>query len=310
MKEKILILVDYSWCCHRYRHVHQQFTSIVEGEEIFTGGAFGFTTLISSIHRRFRETDFEIIFCMDQNSDRKKENSEYKANREHQVDVYKEDTYITSLISMVNFTSLTTSKEKEADDVMAYLAIRNRDKYDKVYIYSGDNDMLQLMKFENIFVTREFSPKGFVTITEEYVHKKFGDITIPQILYMRALLGDPSDNIAPPSPDLKKAFLREFIKIWETEGLDSALEERHYQHKIKGIKDNLSQLNLLQLSRSAIISNYRLMSLLRYEHEDILIERYRVKQYPSLVNSLKLTNYEIFLENLNNNFSGIKQISL
>lgn len=303
-----LILVDYSWCLHRYHHVHKEFFIEYNGEQIFTGSIFGFTRLVQSIHSRFKHEEFRVIFCLDQSSDRKDEYAEYKANRNHQSDVYKEDTYITNILSNLPFVSFATAKNKEADDVIAYLALSNLDKYDEVIVYSGDNDMLQLMS-EGVKITREFDKLGFVYVGQDYIKKKYGDIDIKNLLKFRALLGDVSDNISSAASGVKTAFLREFIKKWDEFSLNEALNPELYTTKIKGVVNNLTELHLIDYNTAKV--NYKLMNLLKYKTEELDVEHFKRKPNFSLLEILKLDSFKLFLENLNKKTSSsITQVGI
>ena len=309
---KKLILCDYSWMSHRFHHVHKDMKVTYDNKEIFTGTIFGFARFVESVYSRFSRDEFRIIFCLDKRSDRKDIFEDYKANRNTSLkeEVSKEDEYITSLMSLVEFVSFAYCDNKEADDVLASLALEYKDKYDEVIIYSGDNDMLQLID-EGIHVTREFTRTGFLYLGQEYITKKFGDILPCNLLKLRSLLGDPSDNIPAPTPGLKKAFLNHFIINWNELGLDEALDEKLYQTKIKGITDNLAQLKLLKESRANIIFNYRLMSLIKYKDNYLTVSHFKREKNYSLLDILQLSSYKRFLESLSEkSSSSISQITM
>lgn len=297
-KKKVLILVDYSWCLHRYLAVFRNLSVTINGEVIPTGAFFGFCYFLESVYKRFHNTELKVIFCKDDKSkDRLTELPEYKGQRNHSSNLHDNDNAIGEIVCALDFVHFCEAKNQEADDVMALYALRHKDQFDEVIIYSGDNDMLQLMS-EGIRVTREFNKHGFVFVDQQYINVKFGNVEPKHLPYMRALLGDVSDNIPTPVSGLRKDFLVEFVKIWEANDLSVALNDSYYMG-MKIPRVNIpEQLRRLNMCVSEIIRNYRLMSLLKYKQTQYYfpINEYRIIPNESLINLYQLDKFKLLLE--------------
>lgn len=306
-QEKTLIICDYSWMTHRFYHVFQnmQYTND-DGETYNTGVMFGFCKFINSIFSRYN--NFDLMFAKDVSSEeRKAMDPNYKSNRVHDPETFRMDEDCVTLMCYPKNVYFLNAPAKEADDVMALYAIQNLKNYEKVIIYSGDNDMLQL-KALGIEVARELDKKGLMYVGQDYIEKKFGPLDIKHLLFFRALKGDGSDNIAAPCKGLRLTFLYEFIKVWHDLGLDYALSEETEQVMIdlKLPKVNIKeQFKRLRENKDTIINNYNLMSLLKYTKEEnafeinkffnpvdyTLLERYGLGHYEHFVDYLKQINF-------------------
>src|SRR5690625_2353208 len=82
----------------------------------------------------------------------------------------------------------------EADDIIGTLAYNAKAKDWKVKIISGDQDMLQLVSDE---VTVDLTRRGITDVdsyTPTCLEEKM-EITLDQVIDLKALMGDNSDNI-------------------------------------------------------------------------------------------------------------------
>ena len=84
----------------------------------------------------------------------------------------------------------------ECDDLLAMVAkrIMKLDKHAKIYIYSGDRDYYQLLKYKNIVIATGFKDGKLGLIKRKDVEKQYG-VKPRHWARFRALTGDSSDNI-------------------------------------------------------------------------------------------------------------------
>ena len=199
-----VVLVDYSWCLHRYAHVFKNLTAGDGGRS--TGHIYGMLQSIMSIKKGYQ--DAVIFLCQDGVPVERKEmfNTEehsYKEGRpELEYDFYSDIPVINAMAYLTPDVFLAYHPEKESDDCMYALAKQITSFTNaKVYVYSGDNDLLQTID-DNISVVRHFNKEGkFEEITEntlmtdEKLLSKFGGTRPCKLPYFRAIKGDTSDKM-------------------------------------------------------------------------------------------------------------------
>jgi len=114
---------------------------------------------------------------------RKEKNPKYKSNREHKSDSYKVIfNGMDKIVNILNNYPVYQFKfdECEADDIIYTLCEYNDEE---AIVFSSDGDMLQLpQKFNYVKV---FNPRK----------KKYEEILEYDVVTMKALMGDSSDNI-------------------------------------------------------------------------------------------------------------------
>ncbi len=111
----------------------------------------------------------------------------------------------------------------EADDIIGTLATQAKDKKWDVTIFTGDKDMLQLVSDD---VTMAMTRKGISkieTYTPAYMKEKM-DLTPDQIIDLKALMGDNSDNI-PGVPGVGEKTATKLLKQYKT--LEDIYENLH-----------------------------------------------------------------------------------
>jgi 5'-3' exonuclease len=148
-----------------------------------------------------------VIFCMDAPREtlwRNKLLPTYKAGRadislKHNITPvfkYTYDTIIPNILINANMYSLKIP-QMEADDIIACITMYNTDH--RIIIVSGDNDFLQLGKYNVSFIN--YKLKKLIQIDSKSAFDK---------LQEKIIMGDKSDNILPIVSNKKK--LKEFMK--------------------------------------------------------------------------------------------------
>ena len=186
--------------CQIYR-ANAKLCDLVTRDERHTGLEFGFLKSLEALKRYFK--DDKLIVCWEGNNNfRLKLDPEYKANRRkkraegittHEPLDFNRVNKFKGFIEMVADTA--QHDELEADDVIANLA----EKYcqtERVVIYSGDKDLLQLVRnkpFPVIQVRLYKYRENPWTIRR--VKEKYNGLSPSQLATYFALVGDVSDNI-------------------------------------------------------------------------------------------------------------------
>lgn len=185
------------------------------------GGYVGFLKSIFSVIRQFRITRCVIVFDGPGGARRRKQLfPEYKAHRsgtitrvnrtyefenieQEQESSKKQLLMLSKALEYLPFQTFSV-EYVEADDIIAYLALRNPEDTHN-FILSSDKDFLQLTT-TNISV---YSPSKKKLYTPQVVHDEYG-VYPSNMIWVRAIEGDVSDNI-PGIKGIKKTTLLKYV---------------------------------------------------------------------------------------------------
>lgn len=221
---KDLILVDTSWVIHRSWHVHQDLcVHLKDQTELKSGHLFGIARLLRSLTSKY---DAQVILCLDGVAKHGKSlNVDYKANRGFSsVRTAFDDLGVIVECSLAfPNTAVAYNRSLEADEIISYLVHTNKDKYERIIIYSADGDMLQLLSVgDNVFIAKEFSRDGTLVLvdknyymTNEKYLDKFCGVAVEALPRYRAMVGDSSDNLG-GFPRMRKRVAKEIAEKYPT----------------------------------------------------------------------------------------------
>ncbi|CAI8708040.1 MULTISPECIES: DNA polymerase I [Bacillus] len=191
---------------------------------IHTNAVYGFTTILMKMLEEEKPTHMLVAFDAGKSTFRHKTFKEYKGGRQktppelsEQLPFIREllDAYKISRYELENY---------EADDIIGTLAKSAEKDGFEVKIFSGDKDLTQLAtEGTTVAITK----KGITDVeyyTPEHVREKYG-LTPEQIIDMKGLMGDSSDNI-PGVPGVGEKTAIKLLKQFHTvEELLSSIDE-------------------------------------------------------------------------------------
>lgn len=228
MKNKLLIIDGNSLTNRAYYALPY----LTNSKGQFTGAVFGFVNMLIKILAEETPTHLLVAFDHARKTFRNEIYAEYKAHRKPTP---------PELIASLNLLKETLDKmgiariEKqgiEADDIIGTLA-KNFDSFDgEILILSGDRDVLQLVdKSVKVMLTKKGISETQL-VTAENIEELF-ELSPSQIIDLKALMGDASDNIPGVAGVGEKTalkLLKEFGTVEKVlENLDSqkgALKEK------------------------------------------------------------------------------------
>ena len=184
---KKLLLVDASSSVFR---AFFAIPALANSAGVPTNAALGFTTMLQKLLRESRPDYVAVVWDAAGPKRRKAMYAEYKATRDATPELLREQfPWIRRIVAAYRLAALEYEGE-EADDVIATLARSAERAGIAVEIASTDKDLLQLAS-DGVTVVdtmrdRTFGPKE--------VEARFG-VPPAQMLDLRALIGDSSDNI-------------------------------------------------------------------------------------------------------------------
>ena len=78
----------------------------------------------------------------------------------------------------------------EADDVIASIVKQSQDKFEKIYVYSRDKDLYQLLSFDNVNIYKGY---GKIYSQNDFINQfKFSPRSY---IHYKSFVGDPSDGV-------------------------------------------------------------------------------------------------------------------
>ncbi|PMC37071.1 DNA polymerase I [Bacillus sp. UMB0899] len=161
---------------------------------VHTNAIYGFTMILMKILEDEKPTHMLVAFDAGKTTFRHKTFQEYKGGRQKTPPELSEQfPFIRELLDAYQ-VSRYELENYEADDIIGTLSRQaEKDGYE-VKVISGDKDLTQLVT-DNITV--DITKKGITDVdsyTPDFVQEKYG-LTPEQIIDMKGLMGDTSDNI-------------------------------------------------------------------------------------------------------------------
>ena len=191
---KRLLIVDSNALFHRSRAaLTRTMGEMSTSHGVPTTGTYGFLNALFSVIEKYQFDS--VIPAFDAgNNWRKKEDTEYKADREkndlaHYADM---NLLIEDVLPALGFSPIGV-KGWEADDIVATVS-RNSPAYEEVFILTCDKDLLQLVT-NRVKVILFNSAKKVREVDIDGVQEIYG-VYPSEVKYFKALAGDASDNVA------------------------------------------------------------------------------------------------------------------
>lgn len=162
---------------------------------IHTNAILGFAKLLEKIIREEQPTHFLVAFDAGKTTFRHSKYSEYKGGRQKTPPELSEQfPYIRQLLDAYHIKHYEL-ENYEADDIIGTLS-KEADQNDyETIIVTGDRDLTQLATHN---VTIYYTKKGVTDVdhyTPEFIAEKYNGLKPMQIIDMKGLMGDSSDNI-------------------------------------------------------------------------------------------------------------------
>ncbi|MFJ7184439.1 DNA polymerase I [Lysinibacillus xylanilyticus] len=189
-KEKLLLLDGNSLAYRAFFAL----PLLTNDSGIHTNAAYGFTTMLQRILEEEQPTKILVAFDAGKTTFRHETFTEYKGGRQKTPPELSEQfPYIRKLIDAYGIKRYELEMY-EADDIIGTLAKEASSQDMDVIVVSGDRDLTQLATEQ---VTVYITKKGITEIeknTPAFIAEKYG-LTPLQIIDMKGLMGDSSDNI-------------------------------------------------------------------------------------------------------------------
>lgn len=250
---------------------------------LYTNAVYGFVSMMENAIEQI-DPDY-LLVCFDQKGRtfRHKLYDEYKGTRQKTpTELDQQWPYLMEILKSMKIKTVD-SPEYEADDLAGTVASLGKEAGHKVYLLTGDRDYLQLVD-ENVFAL--MTKKGITNLEVYDVDriKKEYELTPDQLIDLKGLMGDSSDNI-PGVPGIGEKTGIKLLKDF---------------HSLEGVYDHIDEIsgkkrkeNLIEFQQQAFLSK-KLGEIITDMPLDFELED--LKRNPYDLDSLRelYTRYEFF----------------
>ncbi len=181
---------------------------------IYTNAVYGFTTMLLKILEDEKPTHMLVAFDAGKTTFRHETYKEYKGGRQKTPPELSEQFPVLKEVLDAFQIPHYQLDQYEADDIIGTLAGQGKNNNWDVTVISGDKDLLQLVSDK---VTVNLTKKGLSDVesyTPSFMKEKM-EINPDQIIDLKALMGDSSDNI-PGVPGVGQKTATKLIKQYHT----------------------------------------------------------------------------------------------
>ena len=239
-----LMLLDGNALVHRAWHAIQNpLTRRSTGEDV--RGAYGFIQMLLKSVQDYRPEGIAITFDTPAPTFRDAIFAEYKAQRPPTPSPLLAQFPLVRRIVEVFRVPIFELDGYEADDLLGTLSAQSVEQGYRALVVTGDTDTLQLVD-QHVNVLLQYSIQKRTVYDDLEVRKKYGGLGPRQLIALKALRGDPSDNI-PGVPGVGEKTAVKLLLDYETvEGIYANLDkltpkqrelfEQHREQVARGIR--------------------------------------------------------------------------
>jgi len=287
MGKDLMIIIDGNSLMHRAFYALPPLTN---REGLHTNVIYGFANMINKLVEKYEPQYMAIAFDRKEPTFRHKEYQEYKAKRlKMPEDMAEQIPYLKKVIDAMNIKRIEI-EGYEADDIIGTISKLSDAEGINTLIVTGDRDAFQLIT-ENVHVL--ITKKG-ISEMEEYDRQKLlsqYEITPEQVIDLKGLMGDASDNI-PGVPGVGEKTALQLLKQYKN--IEEILEnvENIKANKVRQNIENNKDLALLSKKLATIVTDVPLeidIEDLKYKEPDYdaLSRLYSILDFKSLLDKIQ-----------------------
>lgn len=222
-----LILIDSNALIHRAYHA---LPPLKTKKGVLVNAVYGFVSVLLKVLRELKPDYLAAIFDLAGPTFREIEYKEYKAKRvKPPQEMYDQIPLIKQILQAFNIP-IYEKQGFEADDVIGTIASHRPSL--EILIITGDLDALQLIDKNTKIYTLKKGIKETMIYDESAVFERYG-LKPEQIIDLKGLKGDPSDNI-PGVPGIgEKTAIELLKKFGSLKNLYQQIEKADLNPKLK-----------------------------------------------------------------------------
>lgn len=289
-KNKLLLVDGNSVAFRAFFALHQSLERFKNSSGLHTNALYAFHNMFMNVMDKEQPTHVLVAFDAGKTTFRNEWYDDYKGGRAKTPSEFKEQMpYLRELITALGVKHYELPNY-EADDIIGTLAKTVDPQQFDVVILTGDRDLTQLASEH---ITVDITVKGVSEIeqyTPAFIAEKYNGLTPNQIIDMKGLAGDASDNI----PGVTKVGEKTAIKLLNQFGSVEGIYDHIDELKKSKMKENLiaDKEQALLSKRLATIETQAPVAL---KIEDLI---YTGKNFDALIAFYQEMNFQSFLEKL------------
>lgn len=225
-----LVLIDGHAAVYR---AYYAFPPLTTSKGELVNAVYGFAVTLLNAIDELEPTHIAVAFDVSAPTFRHTDFAAYKAQRKETPAELKDQLgRVKEVVQALNMPIFELAGY-EGDDVIGTLALQASELSDTdAVIVTGDHDALQLVRDDKVFVYMPGrSKKPSVMFNEEEVKKKMG-VTPLQVIDLKGLAGDTSDNIPGVKGIGPKTASDLIAKFGSIEGIYAAIADKSAEGKI------------------------------------------------------------------------------
>lgn len=191
MGKQHLVIIDSNSVIHRAFHALPVLTT-KQGEPV--NAVYGFLLVFLKLIRELQPDYIVAAFDFPAKTFRHKEYKEYKAKRPPTPENLVSQIIKVKEILKTFGVAIFEKEGFEADDIIGTITEKTNKEIKKT-ILTGDLDSLQLVSSQTMVYNLKKGVKKWLLYDESLIKQKYQDLTAQQLVDLKALRGDRSDNI-------------------------------------------------------------------------------------------------------------------
>lgn len=252
----------------------------------YTNGIYGFINILNKLCDMEKPDGVAVAFDLKAPTFRHKQYAEYKAGRKGMPDeLASQMPVLKEWLRLAGYTCIEC-EGFEADDILGTLAHLSEQSGNECVISTGDRDSLQLVsnKTRVLLAATKMGHPEIINYDKETLFERYG-LTPPEMIELKALMGDSSDNI-PGVAGVGEKTATDLITKY---------------HSIDYIYENLESLEIkdgvrkkLEAGKESAFLSRELGTICKTAPIDGDIESYKTKAADKLALSALMTKLEFF----------------
>lgn len=320
-QSRLLLIDGNSLMFRAFYALHAQLNNFVNQMGLHTNAIYTFKNMLDALLNRFAPTNVLVAFDAGKVTFRTKKYAEYKAGRaKTPPELSEQIPYIHELLKDYGIATYQLVNY-EADDIIGTLAHEAANHHIPTVIVTGDRDLTQLASENTTVAVTVKGVNDLALYTPAYINEKFG-ITPQQIIDMKGLMGDTSDNYPGVTKVGEKTALRLIKQYGSVEGVYAHLDEmkasKLKEHLVADKKQAFLSKTLATIDVHAPLTVSLADTIYHGIHRDALIDFYQRMEFKSFFdkmdpNEQTITTHEEqtlpYTELTADNLSLIKQLN-
>lgn len=311
--KKLLLIDGHSVAFRAFYGLHSQLERMKNKNGLHTNALYGFHNMLEVIVEKEKPTHALVAFDAGKTTFRHEYFKEYKGGRSKMPSEFAEQIpYMKDLLKGFGLKSYELPNF-EADDIIGTLSKEAEERGFEVVVLTGDRDLTQLASdYVRIDITKK-GVKDLKEYTKASIQEEMG-LTPNQIVDMKGLAGDASDNIPGVTKIGEKTALKLLHKYGSIENLYEHIDEmkksKRKEYLIDKKETAFLSKKLATIDREAPIKI--MLDELGYNGQDMeaLISFYKEMDFNSHLSKLDTSEYmeELAEEVVEIDFTLVKNI--